>query len=400
MDWHRRTGEAVKKGYLVAIHKLARLWPASRRGRGAANAAAAAEPDWLDAFSSEQDGRFSRRFSRTAKGGLALVPAPISVAVRRNWRVLLTGATVVLAAAAVAAAGVWVARRAVADPPSTSQLTVETTPPGLEVAVGGEPKGRTPLTLDLAPGTYRVQVGRGAQRREIEATLVAGRSLVERLEVPAAATGSLRVETEPSRLAVVVDGKAGGTSPLLVSDLAPGKHEVVIRREGGPVRRSVTVRANETVSLIVSVSPKPERPASSAGYLVVETPLVLQLRLDGDVVGSTDLDRLMLPAGDHVVELVNDELGFRGQRRVSIAPGKTTRLSVDAPEGRVSINAQPWAEVWLDGRRLGVTPIGNVETTIGVHEIVFRHPELGERRTKVAVGMREPARVGMDMRTK
>lgn len=378
----------------MSIHKLARFWPASRRGRGAANAAAAAEPDWLEAFSSEQD----VRPSEPAKGGLALVPAPIPVAVRRNWRVLLTGAAVVLAAAAVAAAGVWVGRLALGGPPTPSQLTIETTPPGLEVAIGGEPKGRTPLTLTLAPGTYRVQVGGGAQRREIEATLVAGRSLVERLEMASAAIGSLRVETEPSGLPVLVDGKARGTSPLLVSDLPPGKHEVVIDRDRDPVRRTVSVRPNETVSLIVSA--KPERTAAAAGYLAVETPLALQLLQDGKVVGSTDLDRLMLPAGNHVVELVNEALGFRERRRVSIAPGKTTRLSVDAPEGRVSINAQPWAEVWLDGRRLGQTPIGNVTTTIGVHEIVFRHPELGERRARVSVGLREPARVGMDMRAK
>ncbi len=388
---------------VVAFRKLARFWPPSR-WRGAASAAAAAEPDWLGEFSSEQDVPASPR----AKTSLALVaPAPqvaaprtvpVIVRVWRNWQMPLTGAAVVLVAAFVAGAGVWMARRPVVGPAPLSQLTVETKPAGLAVTIAGELKGRTPLTLDLAPGTYTVLIGQGAQRREIQATLVAGRSLVERLEMVAAATGSLRVETEPSRLQVLVDGQARGSSPLVVSDLAPGSHEVLIRREGGPVRRSVTVRANETVSLIVS-GPS-QRSATSAGYLVIETPLVLQLREDGEVVGSTDLDRVMLPAGDHVLELVNDELGYRTRRRVSIAAGKTARLSIDAPEGHMNINAQPWADVWLDGRRLGQTPIGNVRTPIGVHEVVFRHPELGERRTKVSVGLKEPARVGMDMRTK
>jgi hypothetical protein len=66
----------------------------------------------------------------------------------------------------------------------------------------------------------------------------------------------------------------------------------------------------------------------------------------------------------------------------------------------LSINAQPWADVWLDGERLGVTPIGNLEIPIGSHELVFRHPEHGERRSTVSVGLQQAARVGLDMRKK
>jgi hypothetical protein len=35
---------------------------------------------------------------------------------------------------------------------------------------------------------------------------------------------------------------------------------------------------------------------------------------------------------------------------------------------------------------------------LGSHEIVFRHPELGERRQTVIVTLGSPARVSVDMR--
>ncbi|NOZ00944.1 MAG: protein kinase [Deltaproteobacteria bacterium] len=45
----------------------------------------------------------------------------------------------------------------------------------------------------------------------------------------------------------------------------------------------------------------------------------------------------------------------------------------------MTLNARPWAEVFLDGRNLGRTPIIGLDTTAGRHVVVFRHPELGER---------------------
>jgi len=45
----------------------------------------------------------------------------------------------------------------------------------------------------------------------------------------------------------------------------------------------------------------------------------------------------------------------------------------------------PWAAGWLDGNSLGDTPLGNVMVPAGEHELVFRHPQLGERREKALV---------------
>ena len=65
-----------------------------------------------------------------------------------------------------------------------------------------------------------------------------------------------------------------------------------------------------------------------------------------------------------------------------------------------SAHAIPWAEAWVDGERVGETPIGSVQVSIGPHEVVFRHPELGERRVITTVTLAGPAKVSVDMRKK
>jgi len=66
----------------------------------------------------------------------------------------------------------------------------------------------------------------------------------------------------------------------------------------------------------------------------------------------------------------------------------------------MNINALPWAEVLVDGTRIGDTPLANVMHPIGDHEIVFRHPQLGEKRQAVRLTLRESLRVSVDMRTR
>ena len=67
-----------------------------------------------------------------------------------------------------------------------------------------------------------------------------------------AATGGLRVQTEPAHLAVFVDGNSHGASPVSIDQLQPGEHEVSVKTATGVVRRSVTIQPRETISLIVS----------------------------------------------------------------------------------------------------------------------------------------------------
>jgi len=103
------------------------------------------------------------------------------------------------------------------------------------------------------------------------------------------------------------------------------------------------------------------------------------------VLGSSADGPIVISAGTYQLEFINTALGFRARRAVTFRAGEITNMAIPVPPGRINVNATPWAEVWIDSRALGETPLANVEVPLGEHELVFRHPDLGERRQRVVV---------------
>jgi hypothetical protein len=135
----------------------------------------------------------------------------------------------------------------------------------------------------------------------------------------------------------------------------------------------------------------------NGGWVHFESPLDLDVFERGRSRGTTSARPLRLPPGVHELELVNTALEVRQSASVTIAAGQTARMTVAMPDGSLSINALPWADVWIDGRSVGTTPLANLVVSVGSHEILWKHPTLGERRQTVVVKARTPAQVGVDL---
>jgi hypothetical protein len=284
----------------------------------------------------------------------------------------------------------------------TGTFSIETRPAGVPVTIDGAPMGVTPLTVDLAAGEHVVELVADTDRRRIPVTIREGSQMSQFLEMAGAAAATsteLRVRTEPLGASVTVDGEFVGRSPVSVSDLSPGPHTVVLQHAAGSATEQVLIEAGKTASLFVPLAPRAGA-APAAGWISVRAPANVQLFENGRLLGSSQIDRIMMPAGRHQLNLVNEALGYLEQRAVNVAPGQTAVINATWPTGGLAINAVPWAEAFVDGASVGETPIGNIQVPIGPHEIVFRHPQLGERRAKVVVTTREITRVGVDLRAK
>jgi hypothetical protein len=46
---------------------------------------------------------------------------------------------------------------------------------------------------------------------------------------------------------------------------------------------------------------------------------------------------------------------------------------------------------------VGQTPLANLSLALGTHEIVFRHPDLGERKQTIVVTAKGPNRIAVDL---
>ena len=316
---------------------------------------------------------------------------------KRWWPAV--AAVVVLGVAGIA----WPTTRRLVMPsaPATEgTLNVTTDPAGARLFVDGVERGQTPLTVALKPGPHSLEVRGDGAPRLMPVTITAGAQLTQYLELPkaTAAVGQLLVRTEPAGARVSVDGVARGVSPVTVAALPPGEHAVQVESDLGSVKQTVVVEAGNTASLTVPLGGAEGAPVS--GWLAVSAPGELQIFENKRLIGTTQADRMMVSAGRHELELVNEALGYRAVRTVQVMAGKVTPVKVEFPKGTMALNAVPWADVWVDGEKVGETPIGNLQVTIGNHDIVFRNPDLGEQRHKVTVTMTAPARLSVDLRKK
>lgn len=306
---------------------------------------------------------------------------------RMPWK--LAAAAVLLIAGVTAGTLGWPsssAREVV--PVAPGVLVIETTPPGSEIFIDGAPKGVTPATIQVDPGTHELKLSRKGASHAWSVDVAAGARRVERLDWTALRqTGGIEVVTNNPGARVLVDGTARGETPLVISDLKPGRHVVIVEGPNGRVRRTVRVVGGETTKLDLAIY---------SGWLIVSAPIELQVVEQGKVLGSAGEAPLVLGAGAHTVEFVNDALGYRESRGITIEPGEELRIAVE-PRGKVNINAVPWAEVWLEGAKLGETPLANVSVPLGTRELVFKHPEHGERRLSITVTASDVQQVSVDL---
>ena len=206
--------------------------------------------------------------------------------------------------------------------------------------------------------------------------------------------GELLIDTDPPGARVAVDREVIGVSPITVANLSEGSHEIVVESARGRVARTVQIKGGSQGSLVIAM---PAANRFQSGWITVASAVPARIFEGGTLVGATTVPRLMLPAGQHELEFVNDELGFHASRTIQVRAGQTETIDLETPNGSVFINARPWAEVFVDGRRIGETPIANLSLPIGQREIVFRHPQLGERRQTIVVSLGSPTRIGVEL---
>jgi PEGA domain len=240
--------------------------------------------------------------------------------------------------------------------PPLATLTIDSTPTGRDVVVDGIARGATPATVTVAQGDHLVVVGQGASKVTLPLTARAGEHVRQ------------NVVFETTVLPTVL-------APLPVA-AAPSR---------GPANAADVERTP-----VLSPAPK------GGGWLAVAVAITVRIFENGVLLGSSETPRVMLPSGAHTLEFRNDDLGFRDIRKVQIAEGKTLALSLPLPRSVLHVNALPWAEVTINGTRAGETPIGNYALPIGTYQVVFTHPQYGERRQTVTVTAAAPARVSVD----
>ena len=179
----------------------------------------------------------------------------------------------------------------------------------------------------------------GAAIKEMPVSVSKGVATVHHItwtDPPAAPVekGHLSVGTDPVGGIVIVDGVTRGAAPLTLRDLPVGAHRAVVRARGTTYTRTVQIEAGTTASLFFEGS---QAVAVAPGSIAIESRVPVQVFEDKRLVGTSQMDRIILPAGEHALEFVADSVGFRSTHTVHVAAGETTAIPVELPRTNVSI---------------------------------------------------------------
>jgi hypothetical protein len=371
------------------VHQIVRLrWPAKRRSQSAGRTA---DDDPLSAF-----------YGEIARSEYSPKEQSEDLARRSRVRAWMLPVVATVALLEAGLIGYWMYDSWAVAAAATGSLRVTSRPAGGIVAIDGFARGTTPLALTLPKGEHRVEIRTADAVRRTSVVITAGAASFQDFDLgaagasaPAAAAvfGSLEVETEPSGASVSIDGVSQGLTPLRLTSVTPGLHRIVLTSAGQSVSRQVTVASATATKLVVPIIGST---AALSGWVQISSPITLQLYENGQLLGTTETERIMLPVGAHELSIVNQALDYKTTATLQVLPGRTTNFAVKLPTGSLYVNALPWADVWIDGQRVGETPLANLTVPIGTHEVLFRHPQLGEQRRTVVIKLSGTTRVGLE----
>jgi PEGA domain-containing protein len=248
-----------------------------------------------------------------------------------------------------------------------ASLRVISNEPDVDVFVDGEDKGKAPLTIsDIKPGEHIVG-GRKPKFKPQEQTIrvapsenaiVSFRMELAPVDRPHAA---LKVQSTIPNAEVFVDGSSLGRAPIDRSDLDPGKHFVVVHRDGfTDFKREIFLVENQAVALVADLS-------ATGALRILSTPEGAEVRIDGELIGHTPVQHDGVSSGDHIVEFRLKGY-FDHKETMKVEGGREKVFSVDlklVPTGpspeQVAKRKQGMSSF---GAR--VNPVGGVTADFGV----------------------------------
>ncbi|TET24506.1 MAG: PEGA domain-containing protein, partial [Candidatus Cloacimonadota bacterium] len=143
-----------------------------------------------------------------------------------------------------------------------------------------------------------------------------------------------------------------------------------------------SVEAEDTVSHTIT----PKKDSTSVpivlpelyGYLKPVAIPWAEIIIDDISHGNTPLSHpIKLTAGNHFIKLKHPNRKEFSQL-ISIAKDETLKIQVTLQEvfGFLRINVNPWAEIYIDGEKKGITPIADpIRLTTGEHELELKKGE-------------------------
>ena len=286
----------------------------------------------------------------------------------------------------------------------TGTVRLETEPQGAAVLIDGKDRCQAPCVLaQLEVGVEHsfeasldgyepsTEVLRLKKAGEVKVLIIRLSKIGKRLY------GTLLVSTEPAGAKVEIDGRSAlGVSPMTIKRVVAGrKHRLKASLPGRrPWLTSFSLQPNQKLQLS-GVLP-PSLGQGKASFSIDSTPKA-DVYIDDKKVGRTPLKGLIVKAGPLMVDLRLPGLGLTESLIVQAKEGKAVSERVTFPKGELDAQSSPKADVIVDGKRIGTTPIKH-KLPPGNHQITFQNFSQKLRAERVVtIKPRQTTKVVVDL---
>lgn len=249
-------------------------------------------------------------------------------------------------------------------------VTVEDT--AATLTLDGKPvPGRSPFSIEhIEAGSHRLTARFGDRIGSIAVELA--KEDLQRIEIPLSlGSTSMKFFTEPAGASARLDEDAGdgrpqGETPLKLDSVEVGMHRVTFRRNGYlDTTVTFTVALDKPGSLRVRLSP--------AGTLVLDPApgVPVQLVRGRDTLRVPGHGRISLPPGRWTFSLF-DKAWEPVTATVRIVQGRDDTVTLQRHFARIAISTGIPAQVRLDGKEVGTSPLSLDSLEPGRHVVQVR----------------------------
>jgi len=260
--------------------------------------------------------------------------------------------------------------------PVTGILELSIPEPNAVVFIADEERGRSPETIvELNPGVYPVTIAKTGYidwKKTYE--IAAGDTIFQEVILKKVPMGYVRVDVSRDSIDVFLDNKFIGTSPTGILFIRSGIHTVGIRAEGFiSESRTVEVFPGDTVTVEFKVTPRP-----TTGKIVLDiNEDDASVYLDGEFAGRSPMESFELKPGEYSITVKKRDY-LDTSLSIDVSAGKITQTRINlrkAPFGIIYIDvSHDGAEVFMDNKRIGISPVPGYRVSSGVHMVGVRRP--------------------------
>ena len=132
---------------------------------------------------------------------------------------------------------------------------------------------------------------------------------------------------------------------------------------------------------------QPQLPVKRGSLVIISEPIGADVKVDDNPMGTTPLVLKDVPAGSYRIEVgLTHYETYQGEVDVKHQQMTEVREKLKPKPSALEVKSQPTgATIWMDGKKVGVTPYKATVTADGEHEIILSAKEYGFKSQKVTV---------------